>query len=347
MDTRHKAAGQDIKPLMRGALESRPEPPRQRRAAVTVDVGLDLQPRTTPANTTTVNGNNQAADGEEAVVILPQEPASFWSTMGGCCVVFFGLFWAVGQFIIGPSIWLGLMFSSPNFGPVMSILAVLLWWGGYWWYIHHVYYPGRPWVPVLDSGGQPQLREMDGQQWVYAQKECGLWRIWKQSWVPREAFPVAEEEQERRGTREERRRQEAEYFRRLQRQEAIAELSPQDFERFVGSWFAAQGYSIEQTPLTADRGVDVRISRDNERAIVQCKHSPGGRVGRPVLQGLFGQMVAERADRAYVVTSGEFTSGAIEWARGKPISLIDGRELSETAGQVADQPFANSSPHNV
>ena len=152
-------------------------------------VEVEVEPETTPENTTTANDN-----GAEAVVILPQQPAGFFSTFGGCTVVFLGLFWAVGQFVIGPSIWIGLLVNAPNFGPVMSILGVLLWWGGYWWYVKQVYYPGRPWVPVLDTQGQPQLREVDGQQLVYSQKECGLPRVFKKTWVPHEAFPIAEEE---------------------------------------------------------------------------------------------------------------------------------------------------------
>ena len=154
-------------------------------------LAVEVDPQTTSENRTTPNDND-----EEAVNILPQEPAGFFSTFGGCCVVFFGLFWAVGQFIIGPSIWLGLMLNAPNFGPVCSIIAALLWWGLYWQYIKRVYYPGRPWVPMLDNEGQPQLREVDGQQFVYSRKECGLPRVYKKTWVPIEAFPIAEEEEE-------------------------------------------------------------------------------------------------------------------------------------------------------
>ncbi len=152
-------------------------------------LAVEVEPRTAPESTTATNDNDSA----EAVEILPQEPASFWSTMPGCCVVFFGLFWAVGQFIIGPAVWIGLVFSAPNSAPIASLLAVLIWWGGYWQYIQRVYYPGRPWVPVLDAEGQPRMREVDGQVWVYAQKEVGLPRVWKKSWVQREVFPVAEE----------------------------------------------------------------------------------------------------------------------------------------------------------
>ncbi len=157
-------------------------------------VEVEPEPRTASENTTTANDNDSEAVDEEAVEILPQEPASFWSTMAGCCVVFFGLAWGVGQFIIGPAVWIGLVFSAPNSAPIASLLAVLIWWGGYWHYVRRVYYPGRPWVPVLDAEGQPRTREIDGQQFVYSQKECGLPKVFKKSWVPREAFPVAEEE---------------------------------------------------------------------------------------------------------------------------------------------------------
>ena len=177
-----------------GNGEAEAEQPRQERAAVAVDIELDLEPETTPESATT--SNDTAAVDEEAAVILPQQPASFWATFGGCVVVFFGLFWAVGQFIIGPSIWAGLLLSSPSFGPVMSILAVLLWWGLYgFWYVPKVYYAGRPWIPILDAEGQAQVREVDGRQWVFAQKEVGLLRgIWQRRYVPIEIFPTAEEE---------------------------------------------------------------------------------------------------------------------------------------------------------
>jgi len=170
-------------------VEVEVQPIRRRPAPTRGALEVEVQPQTTtPENTTTENSNDT-----EAVNILPQEPASFWATFGGCSVFFCGSFLFVSWFVVGPSIWIGLLFNSPNFGPVVSILGALLWIVSYPIYLRRVYWPGRPWVPVLDSEGRPKLREVAGQQWVYAQKECGLPRIWKKSWVPREAFPVAEE----------------------------------------------------------------------------------------------------------------------------------------------------------
>ncbi len=165
--------------------------PHRRQGAL---VEERARPRTAPEDTTTANDNSEAAVDEEAVVILPQEPTSFWSTFGGCSVFFCGSFLFVSWFVVGPSVMLGLMFGAPNFAPVVSILGALAWMISYPIYIHRVYYPGRPWMPVLDGEGQAQVREVNGQPWVYAQKECGLPRIWKRSWVPLSEFPVAEED---------------------------------------------------------------------------------------------------------------------------------------------------------
>jgi restriction system protein len=41
-------------------------------------------------------------------------------------------------------------------------------------------------------------------------------------------------------------------------------------------------------------------------------------------------MTGEEAHGAIFVTSGSFTPDAIDFARGKPIKLVDGRELVET-----------------
>jgi restriction system protein len=49
---------------------------------------------------------------------------------------------------------------------------------------------------------------------------------------------------------------------------------------------------------------------------------------------LFGIMTAEHADEAVVVTSGRFTSEARAFAKGKPISLVDGPQLLDLVKSV-------------
>jgi len=171
--TGNEAAVQQETPEV-GTETERPQP-RQRV------IEVETQPQTTPENATTSNSND-----EDTLAILPQEPASFWSTIGGCVVVFSGLFFVSVYLIVGPSLVLGQLFHAPGFGPVMSFLAIIIWLGGYRLYLRRVYWPGRGWVPV-----QPvQLQVVNKQQFVYSQRECELPRIWKKTWVRREAFPT-------------------------------------------------------------------------------------------------------------------------------------------------------------
>lgn len=138
--------------------------------------------------------SEQRPEQGAAPVILPQEP-DFLSTFAGCCAVFFGLFFGVSWGVVGPAMWIGLAFSWPNFAAVVAIIGASAWMIGYWWYIHRIYYPGRPFVPIL-LDGQPQVREVGERQWVFAQRECGLPRIWEKRWCPIEFFVLAVEEGE-------------------------------------------------------------------------------------------------------------------------------------------------------
>lgn len=139
---------------------------------------------------------------EEVLVILPQEPASVWSTMRGCTLFFFGTFFAVSWGVAGPSMFLGLIFSWPNFAAVVSIIGASAWIFGYlFWYVPKVYYPGRPWEPILCEGSAqlrqtaPALGETEGQTYVYARRECGLPKIWTRSWIPLSEFVVVVDEE--------------------------------------------------------------------------------------------------------------------------------------------------------
>src|ERR1700678_2337071 len=44
-------------------------------------------------------------------------------------------------------------------------------------------------------------------------------------------------------------------------------------------------------------------------------------------------MISEKADEAIIVTSGKFTSEAVNFAEGKPIQLVDGPRLLELVNQ--------------
>jgi len=111
--------------------------------------------------------------------------------------------------------------------------------------------------------------------------------------------------------------------------ESLLALSPEDFERLVAELFETYGHHTEVAGGTSDHGVDVIVqSAQGEKWVVQCKRYAGS-VGEPVVRDLFGTLQHEEAQRAYLITTGSFTSQAQEWAEGKPIVLYDGEQLAK------------------
>jgi restriction system protein len=112
--------------------------------------------------------------------------------------------------------------------------------------------------------------------------------------------------------------------------ESLRGLTWQQFESLVGVAFQRQGYRVVESATEGpDGGVDQFLHKDGQTTVVQCKQWRVYSVGVSVVRELFGVMTAEHADHAIVITSGRFTGDAKAFAKGKPITLIDGRALLE------------------
>lgn len=111
----------------------------------------------------------------------------------------------------------------------------------------------------------------------------------------------------------------------------LKKMSPEQFEYWTASYFERFGYrSVTVTTYSADFGVDVDMKcPDGKRAIVQCKRHKGV-VGRPTVQQTFGVMKLLKAKRCYVVTTGRFTSAALEVGRRRDIILLDGERITSS-----------------
>jgi restriction system protein len=109
--------------------------------------------------------------------------------------------------------------------------------------------------------------------------------------------------------------------------EDLRRLSPTEFEAMVVELFTAEGHKARRTGAIGDHGVDVVIQAANgEKWVVQCKRWRGS-VGEPVIRDFHGVMQHEKADKGAIITNGTFTPQAKEWARGKPLSLMEGDEF--------------------
>lgn len=139
--------------------------------------------------------------------------------------------------------------------------------------------------------------------------------------------------------------------RRLDQQtgiESIRSLSWHDFEQLLAEAFLRQGYDVEHVGRAGpDGGVDLRLRRDNEVVLVQCKQWLVWNVGVKVVRELYGVVAAERATRGVLVTSGGFSNDAESFARTVPVTLIDGNELVRMIDDVRASKHRMESPKLV
>lgn len=102
----------------------------------------------------------------------------------------------------------------------------------------------------------------------------------------------------------------------------------QDFEQLVGEAYRRQGYGVtERGGVGADGGIDLELRTKDKTLVVQCKRWKVRTIGVELVRELYGAMVGEEAHGAIFVTSGSYTPDAIDFARDKPIKLVNGREL--------------------
>ena len=123
--------------------------------------------------------------------------------------------------------------------------------------------------------------------------------------------------------------------------EAIRAMSWREFETLIAETYRRQGFTVEETGGGgADGGVDLILRGKGQKSIVQCKQWRTYRVGVKIVREMYGIMVAEKADRVVIVSSGTYTQEAQDFAKGKPILLIDGQALTQYIREIKGEPAA-------
>ena len=112
--------------------------------------------------------------------------------------------------------------------------------------------------------------------------------------------------------------------------DTLNKLSWKEFEDVTGELFRQRGYRVEEMlGGGADGGVDLRLRKDGQLTLVQCKRWKKKKVGLPIIRELLGAMTAESADKGILVTTSTYTSEASAFAQKQGIQLINGTQLSE------------------
>ncbi|MCX5812331.1 MAG: DUF2034 domain-containing protein [Proteobacteria bacterium] len=118
---------------------------------------------------------------------------------------------------------------------------------------------------------------------------------------------------------------------------SIRNLSWRSFEDLIGEVYRRDGYSIEgNTNLGADGGIDIIAKKDGETILVQCKHWKAYKIGVKTVREMFGLLNAEKANEVHIMSSGYFTNEANDFARGKPIQMIDGKMLVQLINKAQE-----------
>ncbi|MDI1310492.1 MAG: restriction endonuclease [Methylotenera sp.] len=121
--------------------------------------------------------------------------------------------------------------------------------------------------------------------------------------------------------------------------DSIRDMSWQDFELLVGEAFRRKGFEVKENGGGgADGGIDLVLTKNGKKSIVQCKRWKTFSIGVPLIRELYGAMTSERANDCIFVSSGNYTAEARLFAEDKPIWLIDGSELSKMIAEVQVQP---------
>jgi len=128
---------------------------------------------------------------------------------------------------------------------------------------------------------------------------------------------------------------------------AIELMSWREFEMLVSEAFRKQGYKVRETPYGPDGGVDLVLSKDDKKILVQCKHWKTQKVGVKTVRELYGVLTASDADEVNIVCSGQFTNDAKAFVKDKPIYLVDGNVLADLIQDVMDVEHDSSSTQSV
>jgi restriction system protein len=120
--------------------------------------------------------------------------------------------------------------------------------------------------------------------------------------------------------------------------DAIRSLSWREFERLVAAAFTEKGWAPELVGQRGpDGGLDLVLRKGKQVAIVQCKQRRfpyGAYVEERELREFAGVIAARKVWKGFMVTSGVFTTEAIEFAEKLPqVELIAGDDLQRMIGR--------------
>lgn len=106
-------------------------------------------------------------------------------------------------------------------------------------------------------------------------------------------------------------------------------LDGREFEKVVALIYQNLGYKTRVVGGAGDKGIDVIAKKDGRRNFIQCKRM--SRVIPDDVRAFHGSIVnrLKEGEKGFLVTTGDFTEQGREFAKDKPIELINGLKLEK------------------
>jgi len=106
-------------------------------------------------------------------------------------------------------------------------------------------------------------------------------------------------------------------------------VNGKEFEKITAAIFEKLGYKTKVVGGPGDKGIDVIAEKEGKRSYIQCKKME--KVSPHAIRDFYGAIVdnLREGEKGFFVTIGEFTEEGKDFAKGKPIELIDGLKLEK------------------
>lgn len=102
-----------------------------------------------------------------------------------------------------------------------------------------------------------------------------------------------------------------------------------------------KNFNVKHTGSSfGDRGIDLLLKDNDKTIIIQCKAFKNY-VSAGVVRELYGTLINEKADEAWLVVTSGFYRGAKEFAYDKPIRLLTIRDLIKLQPNESLKPTQN------
>lgn len=108
----------------------------------------------------------------------------------------------------------------------------------------------------------------------------------------------------------------------------LRDLSPSEFEGYIGNLYRKLGYDTKVVGGRSDGGIDVIADKDGVRSYIQCKRYKTSTVSVHDVRDFYGALVNKLTNsKGVFVTTNIFSKEAELFSEGKPIELLDGFKL--------------------